>query len=249
MVVTTTASSGGACAYGMTRCGGTCVDLNMDTSNCGGCGQVCITGAACNGIWNSGECSCDNPPYHDCGGVCVNLNTDPAHCDQCDFSCPAGMDCVSGLCTYTGSNPCPAGLNICGGTCVNLQTDINNCGYCGRACTNGALCYGGGSHGLSSYCSCPHALCGGVCVNDQTDNNNCGDCGVVCSGDQTCVAGVCTAPTTALCGKGQTLCSGGKAGSVCVDLNTDSNNCGYCGHVCIAGGSFCSGGTCGYIIT
>src|SRR5882762_2664453 len=40
-----------------------------------------------------------------------------------------------------------------------------------------------------------------------------------------------------LCGPGQMDCGG------CVDLQTDPNNCGACGHVCAAG-DVCIAGTC-----
>ena len=36
------------CPPGLTHCGGTCVDLNSDPSNCGNCGKVCSIGEGCN---------------------------------------------------------------------------------------------------------------------------------------------------------------------------------------------------------
>jgi hypothetical protein len=29
------------CAAGLTSCGASCVDINTDVNNCGGCGQTC----------------------------------------------------------------------------------------------------------------------------------------------------------------------------------------------------------------
>jgi hypothetical protein len=45
-----------------------------------------------------------------------------------------------------------------------------------------------------------------------------------------CSGGACT------CAPGYDDCNG-----VCTDTYSDSQNCGYCGHVCATG---CSGGTC-----
>ena len=44
-------------------------------------------------------------------------------------------------------------------------------------------------------------------------------------------------PVDGPCGPGETLC-----GTECVDLDSDVNNCGFCGNAC-AGGDVCSNGT------
>jgi hypothetical protein len=59
---------------------------------------------------------------------------------------------------------------------------------------------------------------------------------MVANSRQTCAASTCGG-----CTGGETLCS-----SVCTNTNTDSGNCGSCGHACnTAGGETCTGGTCG----
>jgi len=230
-VVTTTTTPWPACPSGTIRCGGSCFDQNTDNSNCGGCGNGCRYGKIC----VSGVCSCP-AGLTVCGYYCFNTNTDTNNCGSCGNVCPAGMICSSGSC---GSSSCSQ--TLCGVNCVNTETDRNNCGRCGTTCPAGTHCSGG-------ICTCNVGIaCGGACTNTATNNYHCGACWVACSGDQTCVAGVCTAPTTDLCPKGQTLCSGGKSGSVCTDLNTDDYNCGSCGHVC-TGGTLCSGGICGFVI-
>ena len=45
------------------------------------------------------------------------------------------------------------------------------------------------------------------------------------------------------CGFGESLCSGGFRGDVCVDTDSDADNCGQCGTVC-PGTSRCRGGEC-----
>jgi hypothetical protein len=163
------------------------------------------------------------------------------------------------------ANSCP---QICGGKCTNINTDSNNCGACGVACSTGQQCTAGACvvdkcQGVVCHASdqCHVGVCDpttGACsitpVADGTacdDNNACtqtdtchaGICtgsnpvadGTACSGG-TCNAGVCTPPT---CGTGMTACSG-----VCVDLTSNSKNCGSCGNACPVGDT-CNSGTCG----
>jgi Stigma-specific protein, Stig1 len=103
------------------------------------------------------------------------------------------------------------------------------------------------SFGLkTAWGACPQGktLCSGKCVNLQTDDKNCGSCGTVCSRGQSCVNGTCTSGGGGGggggCPSGQTKCNG-----KCVDLATDPNNCGSCGHVCPYGtNQLCCSGTC-----
>ena len=110
----------------------------------------------------------------------------------------------------------------CSGFCTTTSADSSNCGACGTACTSGTPCIDGG---------CGLASVGGACTSAAQ-----------CSSG-TCTAGVCVSG----CPAGQVMC-----GNVCVNEQTDQNNCGACGTVCNAGTtctsgvcvtSFCAGGT------
>ena len=110
----------------------------------------------------------------------------------------------------------------CNGFCTTTTADSSNCGACGTACTSGTPCIDGG---------CGLASAGGACTSAAQ-----------CSSG-TCTGGVCVSG----CPVGQLMC-----GTVCVNEQTDQNNCGACGTVCNAGTtctsgvcvtSFCAGGT------
>jgi Cys-rich repeat protein len=64
-----------------------------------------------------------------------------------------------------------------------------------------------------------------------------------CTANNMCSSGVCTAGACApaSCPSGQSVCN-----SACVDLSTDSNNCGFCGHICPGTPpGVCTSGICG----
>jgi hypothetical protein len=119
----------------------------------------------------------------------------------------------------SGSDPCAAnpdgGPADCQGTCL---TGTANCD--GNLQTNGC-----------------------EIVTAGVDVNNCGACGNVCpvptnGAAASCSAGVCKFT----CNSGYNVC-----GSQCLptsDYQTDSNNCGSCGHVC-TGAGVCTAGVCG----
>ncbi|HZU82699.1 MAG TPA: hypothetical protein VE987_07275 [Polyangiaceae bacterium] len=86
----------------------------------------------------------------------------------------------------------------------------------------------------ANWCHVPTQCCSGTCVDTRTDQNNCGSCGNVCTG--VCNNGACC-PAGQACGAGatQTCCALGQTccGDTCTDTNTDSNNCGACGVLCL----------------
>jgi hypothetical protein len=101
----------------------------------------------------------------------------------------------------------------------------------------------------TSYVGCPmgNGACSygsGICVDLQHDPNNCGWCGRQC-GNGVCVNGGCQCPSSgADGGGGMTMCwSNINNNQVCVDLQNDNGNCGWCGNQCPSG-TTCAQGTC-----
>jgi len=69
-----------------------CVDVLIDTRNCGRCGNACRAGESC----IHGSCLC---PDTRCGDRCgVNLMTDNNNCGACGNICATGTVCQSGRC-------------------------------------------------------------------------------------------------------------------------------------------------------
>lgn len=108
-----------------------------------------------------------------------------------------------------------------------------------------------GTCGARSQCGADEANCGGLCSDIVIDPHNCGLCGINCSQDTVCVTGRCVPPTADFPGfphhggLQRTRCEPGSAdcGGGCIDLRTDSNNCGCCGRECRAG-MRCQNGSC-----
>ena len=88
-------------------------------------------------------------------------------------------------------------------------------------------------------CSSSDLACGGVCV--PNDTANCGACGTQCAvpdgGSATCTAVKQVYKCGVACGMNLVNC-----GSGCADVQTDTGNCGRCGHSCVAGA--CISGQC-----
>lgn len=166
-----------SCPSGETACGGVCVNLLLDLSNCGGCGVACPSGEDC----VSGTCAGSAPPpcpdgQTRCAGICVDTDNDVNNCGGCGEVCV--LMCQEGRCACNQDiTPCPTG-------CVDVATDAANCGACGNACSNGTICQSGA-------CVCPPGtiLCIQGCVDLSTDRVNCGMCDNACSGN--CVGGKC----------------------------------------------------------
>jgi hypothetical protein len=78
------------CPAGTTDCGGTCVDLQTDNSNCGTCGRSCGGDLTC----QSGQCACDFPcfPGYTC---CPQLPGDP----PCVFTNDGVPFCILNICS------------------------------------------------------------------------------------------------------------------------------------------------------
>jgi len=200
------------CGGGEVVCGGSFVDPQTDSFNCGGCGTTCGVQMRC----SSGACECALAYDTACYGSCVDEANDPSNCGGCGVRCLAAETCVGGMCQCTGSG------TMCEGTCVDEQTDVHNCGGCGVACPTATV--GGPIACQAGACACPSgkSICGGTfCVDKQTDPLNCGACGAKCGlATPECSRGACIptpAPNCAPGGAGLTNC-GAASESCCTSL-------------------------------
>jgi len=155
--------------------------------------------------------------------------------------------CAGGLCKCGFGPACGESDTCCPAGCRNLKDDEQNCGACGTSCSLGATCVAGQCLCGEKTCAMGEACCGDACVDVRTDPVNCGTCGHACT-DMTssCNAGVCGCPSGGgACPSGAgtvpSCCPGG-----CFDLCNDIDNCGACGHSCLAADGFdlCLSGGC-----
>src|SRR5207245_2379584 len=157
----------------------------------------------------SGTCACTSPPDFLCPRACVGLMTDASNCGRGGYACAAGVVSMVGCCGRCTMPP----------FCVSATFSCTGAG--GASTTSTATCGGG-------PCDCKtsgESVCGGVCVNPLMAAANCGGCGRVCPPTAMCMSGACYCPT------GQT-----NRGTVCANLQSDSNNYGFCGLACTAPG-------------
>ena len=94
---------------GKACCNGACVDTQIDSKNCGKCGNKCIMGKTCIG----GKCINIMCPKGRtiCNGACVNIQTDPKNCGKCGNNCGGWKWCVNGQCVKP--NICTANWKKC----------------------------------------------------------------------------------------------------------------------------------------
>ena len=163
------ADAGVICCVGV-ACGTTCVDLSVDSDNCGACGNSCAPSEQCSG----GFCvTCTAV----CEGSCADLAWDRNNCGVCANTCLADQICNAGTCTTCESE--------CGGSCAYLEDDRKNCGACGNVCSADEWCSAG------ACVLCDDTICDGACANLQTDSANCGECGNDCGLGASCVNWIC----------------------------------------------------------
>lgn len=148
---------------------GTCVNIDVDTENCGTCGVKCPAGKFCNkgrccsaegGTCNSLYDCCRLDVSLCCEGVCVFGEDASANCGSCGHACKKGEAC-------------------CSFTCVNLAKDPQHCGTCKLSCDPKT-----------------EACCSGRCLNIESNRKNCGQCGNQCRDYpyEICEDGKCVRP-------------------------------------------------------
>jgi hypothetical protein len=206
-------------------CKGSCFDT-MDPFNCGGCGNVCISGSCILGDAGTGICNCPLPysvcPENDGGSACVDPYSDSLNCGVCGHACPSTQDCVLGECRCKPS-PTVVECDTDGGlVCVDLSTNPDGCGIRDPGCE---------ACGGEDSANC----CSGFCSN-LLGSSDCGACGNICISGS-CIlgdagTGVCDCPAP------YSWC-----GPVCVDIDTDYDHCGGC-TTCSAPATQCVQGRC-----
>lgn len=169
------------CKRGLTKCGSTCVNTQINAQHCGACNNPCGEGETC----DQGGCVCSGGLTL-CGTTCVDTQTDKQHCGACDEPCGGTSTCQQGTCVSPLG--CPAGGNVCDdaafAACPGTDnpfcqciTDVEGTPRCsstlGRVCSvcttnaecgEGAACFD--ARGPHCQCStgnaCARATCEGV---------------------------------------------------------------------------------------
>ncbi len=258
------------CPSGMLDCGGSCVDLSLDSDHCGVCARGCtISGAVC----VSGQCSCPAPML-ECGWACVDPESDSSSCGGCSqpFGGPIAPfvpRCYTGesCCAELGRGTCEVATGI--SECRTLNTN-SDCGACGNVCPSTQFCSFDGQC-LPLACAANEVACGSRCVvgsdctgfcawrgqcapsEDCVGNRcqplSCGAGEVAC--DHACVPGTQCGEACAdgescqgsSCAPSQCAAGLSACGNGCVDTTSDARHCGGCGNWC-GEGFECVGSTC-----
>ncbi|HXU80536.1 MAG TPA: hypothetical protein VN914_04025, partial [Polyangia bacterium] len=240
-----------------------------DPRNCGTCGHDCaqlahVVGSAV--TCQAGKCvvppsACVVGYAHCSANVDDGCETSLANqqtCGGCTTKCMPNELCAVSGATFQCVGGCMGATpDKCATTCTDLKSDIHNCGACAHDCAklpnvrSGAplSCQSGACVVPAGSCSTGFADCNGKpddgCEVDLSRADTCGGCNTKCDPGKACTPSGQTFQCT--CGSGSPdTCSGG-----CTNLQTDSHNCGSCGHDCAtlanvkAGASVsCQGGHC-----
>jgi len=230
---TASTCSSGLCASDTSgKCAGACTSSSCPTgqycASSGSCapkkgngtGNTCTTGTEC----SSGVCSPD--------GVCCQT-TCPGQCQTCNNSTGTCSRVTSGQ-PVGGRAACTNSTDAtCGGRCDSTS---DNCSF-----PTGSKSCGTSSCSTPSYSSKIAPACDGTGSCDTSATT-------ACTGGQVCVGGNCASKIAT---NGSTTCqvdgqcaSGHCCSGTCRDFNSDSSNCGFCGHTCTSGTTCNGAGVC-----
>jgi hypothetical protein len=257
------------CKPGYATCDQTmpCGDnTTTDANNCASCNNACPFGPNSTAVCNNSVCGLNcSPGFLNCGqapslGCPVQGQTDPANCGGCGNVCNtpnATPGCAAGMCTISQCNTGYLDCNkvVSDGCEINSLTDPKNCNGCGNVCSvqNGTAACNVGACAINTcntgFANCDGKYSSGCNVNTNTDTSNCGGCNMVCNlphATATCGAGKCA---IASCNSGYQDCNTTASDGCEINLQTDTSNCGACGHVCVTpnGTPSCVNGVCGIL--
>jgi len=221
---------GCGCSPPLTDCGSSsgfdsCVDLNNDPFNCGGCGAVCGGGLSCVGGFCTDQDLCFDPNICPPNSTCANAS------GRRECRCNAGFEPNAPSTECIDVDECNRGLHNCGSnnSCINL--------------------FGG------FECLCPRGFqdlgFGCIDINECSNGFSCGNgfcSNTIGSFDCICNAGFAPDPMIRVCQLVDECqagllddfrwCNGG-----CRHLPSDPDHCGSCNRTCFDR-SFCDDGRC-----
>ena len=227
------------------KCGDVCVDIYHDPKNCGGCGndkseyicdsgQFCSEGRCVEDLCHSNTCSlagCVNSSAQ-CGPFCINCdalpNTKIVSCQSDEGRCTVS-ECADGFHISADGTFCEMSTSE---KCASSKSkEIKNCFEVfphskDTSCDRDGQCW-------LKDCEPGFAMVNNQCLSEEDFCNS--------EDNQAFTHNECR------CAIGFSPCYVERDGilsvSKCVDLFTDINNCGACGHACL-GGAECKQAQC-----